>query len=81
MSDSTDYNPADNNLGEEPDDPEIGSQGEAELVSEEESFLSPEPGSRWARFWEGVTRAGLGDIVLRLGTHTLLLASILIVAW
>ena len=31
--------------------------------------------------WEGLARAGLGDVTLRLGTHVLLVALILAVAW
>jgi murein DD-endopeptidase MepM/ murein hydrolase activator NlpD len=31
--------------------------------------------------WENISRAGLAETVLRLGTHALLLASILVVAW
>jgi len=43
----------------------------------------PEPGelNRWQRVWENLSQAGMGDTVLRLGTHVLLVAFILIVAW
>jgi murein DD-endopeptidase MepM/ murein hydrolase activator NlpD len=36
---------------------------------------------RWQRFSEWSTRAGLGDLIFRLGTHALLLATILVAAW
>jgi murein DD-endopeptidase MepM/ murein hydrolase activator NlpD len=38
-------------------------------------------GSRWMGVWEGISRAGLADITYRLGTHVLLIAFILLVAW
>lgn len=37
--------------------------------------------SRFFVLWESLTRAGLAETTLRLGTHALLLALILIVAW
>jgi hypothetical protein len=37
--------------------------------------------SRLLGIWEGITRAGMADTTLRLGTHALLVALILIVAW
>ncbi len=37
--------------------------------------------SQLANLWEALSRAGLAEIALRLGTHTLLLALILILAW
>jgi len=37
--------------------------------------------SRFLIIWEGITQAGLAETALRLGTHALLLALILIVAW
>jgi murein DD-endopeptidase MepM/ murein hydrolase activator NlpD len=37
--------------------------------------------NRFLSLWEGITRAGLAETALRLGTHTLLIALILIVAW
>lgn len=44
---------------------------------------SGEPGSRagWLNAWEALTRAGLAEITLRLGTHALVVALILFVAW
>ncbi len=36
---------------------------------------------RLSETWEKLTNVGLGDVVLRLGTHILLVAIILIVAW
>jgi murein DD-endopeptidase MepM/ murein hydrolase activator NlpD len=41
----------------------------------------PETSSRWQSLWERLSKAGLADITLRLGTHTLLLALILLVAY
>jgi murein DD-endopeptidase MepM/ murein hydrolase activator NlpD len=40
-----------------------------------------EPRSGLFGIWESLARAGLGDITLRLGTHVLLVALILVVAW
>lgn len=37
--------------------------------------------NRWSRVWEKLTKAGLGESILRLGTHVLLVAFILLVAW
>lgn len=37
--------------------------------------------SQWQRIWENLTQAGLGETALRLGTHFLLAAFILLVAW
>lgn len=39
------------------------------------------PDNRFARAWENLNRAGLGEATLRLGTHVLLIAFILVVAW
>jgi murein DD-endopeptidase MepM/ murein hydrolase activator NlpD len=36
---------------------------------------------QWQRVWENLSQAGLGEPILRLGTHILLIAFILIVAW
>lgn len=36
---------------------------------------------QWQRFWEWSSRAGLGDLIYRLGTHVLLLATVLVAAW
>jgi murein DD-endopeptidase MepM/ murein hydrolase activator NlpD len=36
---------------------------------------------QWSRVWEKLTKAGLGETILRLGTHILLVAFILLVAW
>jgi len=40
-----------------------------------------ETSSRWLALWEGLSHAGLGEITLRLGTHTLMLALVLLVIW
>jgi len=56
------------------------------------SSITPEPphqeapttdkeDSRFMLLWEKIARAGLAETALRLGTHTLLIALILIVAW
>jgi murein DD-endopeptidase MepM/ murein hydrolase activator NlpD len=37
--------------------------------------------SRLLMLWEGLSQAGLAETALRLGTHTLLIALILVVAW
>jgi murein DD-endopeptidase MepM/ murein hydrolase activator NlpD len=37
--------------------------------------------SRLMAIWESISRAGLGEITFRLGTHVLLIAIILLVAW
>jgi hypothetical protein len=37
--------------------------------------------SRWQEFWEYATRAGFAEATLRFGTHVLLVALILLVAW
>lgn len=36
---------------------------------------------QWQRVWENLSHAGLGDTVLRMGTHILLVAFILLAAW
>jgi murein DD-endopeptidase MepM/ murein hydrolase activator NlpD len=54
----------------------------------EEDFLQESPSAEskplknpLIDIWENISRAGLAETVLRLGTHALLLASILVVAW
>lgn len=37
--------------------------------------------SRWSEIWESISRAGLAELSIRLGTHVLLVALILVVAW
>ena len=37
--------------------------------------------SRWQGFWEYAARAGFAETTLRFGTHVLLVALILLVAW
>jgi murein DD-endopeptidase MepM/ murein hydrolase activator NlpD len=37
--------------------------------------------NRWSALWESIARAGLAEVTLRYGTHILLLAAILLVAW
>ena len=53
------------------------------LKTDPTSDQEPEPTRRiqWQRVWDNLTQAGLGDTILRLGTHILLIAFILIVAW
>jgi murein DD-endopeptidase MepM/ murein hydrolase activator NlpD len=46
--------------------------------------IPPEPAnspSRWQEFWEYAARAGFAETILRFGTHVLLVALILLVAW
>jgi murein DD-endopeptidase MepM/ murein hydrolase activator NlpD len=62
-------------------------------MSDEHLKIEPEPSkgtadkeptprrNQWQRVWENLSQAGLGETVLRLGTHVLLVAFILIVAW
>jgi len=40
-----------------------------------------DPQSRWIQVWEGLTRAGLAEGLVRLGTHLLLFAFVLAVIW
>lgn len=47
-----------------------------EFNQDQESSLS-----QWMRFWEWVSRAGLGEVIYRLGTNILLVVLVLIVAW
>ena len=42
---------------------------------------APARRTRFQQMWEGISRAGLTEITLRLGTHVLLVALILIVGW
>ena len=41
----------------------------------------PESKSRWLEIWESISQAGLADTAQRLGTHALLIALILVIAW
>lgn len=41
----------------------------------------PERASRWLGLWNRLTQAGVAELVVRLGTNVLLVASILFVAW
>ena len=41
----------------------------------------PSPVSRWMEIWEAITHAGLADLSIRLGSHILLVALILVVSW
>jgi LysM repeat protein len=46
----------------------------------DEQAQAEKPG-RLADLWEGLSRAGLADLTMRLGTHALLVAFILLVSW
>jgi len=41
----------------------------------------PSQNSQWLKAWEYISNSGFADLALRLGTHVLLLALILMVAW
>lgn len=41
----------------------------------------PKKVNRWARAWEAISHAGMAELVVRLGTHALMIALILFVAW
>lgn len=43
--------------------------------------IEEESSSRWLALWEGLSHAGLAEITLRLGTHILMLALVLLVIW
>lgn len=46
-----------------------------------EAKTKPQRINQLANLWEALSRAGLAEITLRLGTHTLLIALILLLAW
>ncbi len=52
-------------------------------MTEEKSPNDSQPAqaSRWSEIWEAITHAGLAEITIRLGSHVLLVALILVVAW
>ncbi|MEA3438920.1 MAG: M23 family metallopeptidase [Chloroflexota bacterium] len=50
---------------------------EEKILKEQE----PAPASRWSEIWNAITHAGLAELFVRLGTHVLLVALILVVAW
>ena len=73
-----------------PDESPLGEAGLAEDVSSQiASGEKPDTGSptepversSLLELWERLSQAGLAESALRLGTHTLLLALILLVAW
>jgi hypothetical protein len=51
------------------------------LKSDSNSPRSPAERNRLLRLWENLTQTGLGEVIWRLGTHVLLVAFILIIAW
>jgi murein DD-endopeptidase MepM/ murein hydrolase activator NlpD len=61
-------------MEEEPADDEAGSPIVTADGSKQEQ-------NRFSGVWERITKAGLADTTIRLGTHALLVALILIVAW
>ncbi len=52
-----------------------------ELVVEEPQEVEDASPGQWLRFRSWLSSMGLGEIFFRLGTHVLLLATILVVAW
>lgn len=54
---------------------------DGETQARDETSVGPAHENRLMGVWEGISRAGLAETALRLGTHALLLAVILIVAW
>lgn len=51
----------------------------SEMLGEEKA--KPQKINQLANLWEALSRAGLAEIALRLGTHVLLIALILLLAW
>ncbi len=65
-----------------PPEMDVAFVDEAESAqTESPSTEESEAGNRWIGIWEGITRTGLAETALRLGTTTLLVALILLVAW
>ncbi len=58
---------------------EPSSQEQAETGNPPE--IEAEPGSQWIQLWEKLFQKGLAERTLRLGTHALLIALIVFVAW
>ena len=46
-----------------------------------EQRIKPPATNKLSNLWEALSRAGLAEISLRLGTHVLLIALILLLAW
>lgn len=59
----------------------LDSTGKQALTAAPELHSRRERPSWWSRAWQALTQAGLGEVVLRLGTHALVLSLILLVAW
>lgn len=54
---------------------------QSERLTQSERLVPEHKSGGLMRVWEGLSRAGLAELSLRLGTHVLLVALILIVAW
>lgn len=67
-----------NTLDADPGAVWVGSESEREPGQSEGDERKT---SRLLTAWEGITQAGLGEIVFRLGTHILSIALVLIVVW
>jgi hypothetical protein len=68
-------------LGEPPITEDVPSQIASQNKLETGSSSEMVEKSSLFEFWERLSQAGLAESALRLGTHTLLLALILLVAW
>lgn len=62
-------------------EPTYGRDARAEPQAVASTQLGQERQSWWSLAWQTVTQAGLGELVLRLGTHALVLSLILLVGW
>ncbi len=75
------YMPDDNDLDKYPVADVKLSQTGIEPDQKPSSVTEHTDQNRFFSLWEGLSRAGLAEATLRLGTHALLLALILVVAW
>jgi len=73
--------PEESSLDEYPVAEAVPSQMAPPDAPEPGSLAIPPERSWFLEFWERLSQAGLAESALRLGTHTLLLALILLVAW
>jgi hypothetical protein len=62
------------------DDLTSAGNGREQAEAKEDLKATPERESRLLALWEGITQAGLANATLRMGTHILLIALILVVA-
>jgi LysM repeat protein len=73
--------PDESPLGEPKFAEDVSSQIASQNKLEADSPAEGSEGSAFLELWERLSQAGLAESALRLGTHTLLLALILLVAW